>query len=84
MTHRSFVVDRGQRMAAGLPLARRVGSQMRALVGVNDLVPSLVRVIPDARQLARLRRRMGSRLPSNLLSTDAALALLAAALGAGR
>jgi hypothetical protein len=42
-----------------------------------------VRVIPDARQPARLRRRMGSRLPSNLLSTDAALALLTAALGAG-
>lgn len=84
MTHRSFLVDRAERKAAGLALARQVGSQMRALVGVNDIVPGLVRVIPDARQLARLRRRMGGRLPSKLLSTNAALELLTTTIGGAR
>jgi hypothetical protein len=84
LTHRSFIVDRAQSTAAGMSNARRVGSQMRPLIGVNDLVPGLVNLVPDATQLGRLRKQMGGRLPAKLLSTDPALRLLTTAIGANR
>jgi hypothetical protein len=84
LTHRSFIVDRAQSKAAGMSNARRVGSQIVPLIGVNDLVPGLVDLVPDATQLARLRTRMGGRLPAKLLSTDPALTLLTKAIGGNR
>ena len=84
LTHRSFIVDRAQSRAAGMSNARRVGSQMLPLVGVNDLVPGLVDLVPDAAQLTRLRGQMGGRLPAKLLSTTPALKLLTTAIGANQ
>ena len=84
LTHRSFIVDRAQSRAAGMSNARRVGSQILPLVGVNDLVPGLVDLVPDAAQLTRLRGQMGGRLPAKLLSTTPALKLLTTAIGANQ
>lgn len=80
MTHRSFLVDAAQRKAVGLSLSRKVGAARRKLVGVNDLVPGMVRVIPDAAQLSRLRSESGRGLVSKMLSGEPALNLLSRAL----
>lgn len=80
MTHRSFVADRAETRASGLPAARVVAGRRRALVGVNDLQPGLVTVVPGAAELDELRGALGGRIPSKPLATEPALDLLMKAL----
>jgi hypothetical protein len=80
LTHRTFLADDDQRRAAGIPLNRRVGGETRQLVGVNDRSPGLVRLIPDAEGLDRIRAASGGRLPSGFLTGAPALGQLEAAL----
>ncbi len=84
LTHRAFIVDREARRATGLECSRRVSGRLEPLIGVNDIVPRLVEVIPNVEALARLRRRLGGRLPAKLLSSAPALELLTEKIGATR
>jgi hypothetical protein len=84
LTHRSFIVDREGRRAVGLANSRRVGGVNRELVGVNDIEPGLVRVVPDPGELAALRDELGGRLPSKLLGHRLSLENLNRAIGSNR
>ncbi|HZV75237.1 MAG TPA: hypothetical protein VFF79_16120, partial [Conexibacter sp.] len=63
LTHRSFLADRAGRRAVGVPAARTTPQGRRALVGVGDVAPGLVEVLPTQEDLAALRARGGGRLP---------------------
>jgi hypothetical protein len=76
LTHRSFLADRAGRLEAGLPTSRRVGGRALELVGVGDLAPGLVEVLPSGAGLAELRAARGGRLPSDVLQQPDALAQL--------
>jgi len=78
LTHRSFLTDRAGRLAAGLPTGRRVGGRVRELVGVGDLAPGLVEVLPTAAGLDELRAARRGRLPADVLQQPDALAQLIA------
>ena len=67
LTHRSFLADGAGRRAVGVPMARATGDGRRALVGVGDIAPGLVEVLPTPADLAALRAQTGGRLPSDLL-----------------
>jgi hypothetical protein len=76
LTHRSFLGDAAERRAAGLPVARRAGGRLLPLRGVGELAPGLVRLVPDGRELAALRRRQGGRVPADVLTRAWCLRLL--------
>ena len=76
LTHRSFVVDREGRSAVGLPNSRRIAGDNRDLVGVNDIEPGLVRVVPDPGELEIMREMLGGRLPAKLLGHSMSLETL--------
>ncbi len=80
LTHRTFLADESQRKEAGIPRARRVGSENRRLIGVNDRSPGRVRLIPDAEGLDRIRAGAGGRLPAGFLTGEASLGQLAETL----
>jgi hypothetical protein len=44
LTHRSFVIARGERAAHGVPAAKLVGAERLALIGANDLLPEGARI----------------------------------------
>lgn len=67
LTHRSFLADRRGRRAVGLPNARVGLDGRREIVGVGDLAPGLVEVLPTQVDLAELRAQRGGRLPSDVL-----------------
>jgi hypothetical protein len=75
LTHRSFLGDRAERRAAGLPSGRRAGGRVLPLRGVGELAPGLVTLVPDGRQLAALRGEHGA-LPANVLTRPWCLRLL--------
>jgi hypothetical protein len=83
LTHRTFLGDRRERRAAGLPSARRGRGCMLVLHGVGDAHPGLVRLVPDGAELGDLRRARGGQLPASLLTQPGCLDLLIARL-AGR
>ncbi len=68
MTHRSFLTSTGEKAADGLPRSRKSADGNKPLIGVNDLYPSLVRVVPDsgeqAHALDELNRRMSHLSPA--------------------
>lgn len=76
LTHRSFLADRAGRLEAGLPSSRKVDGETRELVGVGDLAPGLVEVLPSGAGLDALRAARGGRLPSDVLQQPDALAQL--------
>jgi hypothetical protein len=76
LTHRSFLGDVEERRAAGLPVGRRVGGRLLPLRGVGELAPGLVRLVPDGRELAALRRQQGGRVPADVLTRAWCLRLL--------
>ncbi|GIK77292.1 MAG: hypothetical protein EDQ89_02205 [Acidobacteria bacterium] len=82
LTHRTFLADGGERRRSGVPASRSVGGDERVLVGVNDLEPGLVEIVPDGRQLTGLRGVLGERLPADLLERPECLDLLVATLRA--
>lgn len=82
LTHRTFLADAAERRSSQVPVSRTVGGAERALVGVNDLEPGLVRIVPDGRRLTELRDGFGGRLPGDLLERPECLDLLVEALRA--
>ncbi len=76
LTHRTFLADDAQRRDAGIPRQRRFDGRNGRLVGVNDLVPGLVELIPDAVGLDQLRAGNGGRLPASFLTSPKTLAML--------
>lgn len=82
LTHRSFLADRAGRLEAGLPTSRKVGGETRELVGVGDLAPGLVEVLPSGEGMEALRAARGGRLPSDVLQQRDALAQLIARIEA--
>ena len=77
LTHRSFLAGAEEKRAAGLPTSRRGrGGTRRTLLGVDDLAPGLVQLVPDGAALATLRDAAGGRLAADVLARPAALALL--------
>jgi hypothetical protein len=63
MTHRSFLTSAAEKAAGGLLRARKTGQGSGQLIGVNDLVPGLVRIVPDAAEQAEALAALGKRLP---------------------
>ncbi|SFK17658.1 hypothetical protein [Falsiroseomonas stagni] len=65
LTHRSFVVAKGERAAHGIVAQRQVGAERLPLVGANDLLPADLRLtaLPTRDQcqdgLSRLAVRLG-------------------------
>lgn len=84
LTHRSFIVDRDGRTAVGLSNSRRVAGEQRELVGVNDIEPGLVRVVPDPGELEVMREMLGGRLPAKLLGNSMSLENLNRAIESSR
>ncbi|ADB52754.1 hypothetical protein [Conexibacter woesei] len=82
LTHRSFLADHAGRRAVRLPNARTAGGVHRRLVGVNDLVPGLVEILPAPADLDALRAASGRRLPQELLSDPLLLDRLVARVDA--
>jgi hypothetical protein len=66
LTHRSFILARGERAANKVRLSRRVGSTRLELIGANDRLPPdrQIECLPTPRQcadaLVRLARRLGT------------------------
>ena len=64
LTHRSFVLARGQRSANKVPAWRRVGSLRLDLVGANDRLPTdrQIDCLPTPQQCADAVQRLADRL----------------------
>jgi hypothetical protein len=64
LTHRSFVVAKGERAAHGIVAQRQVGTERLALVGANDLLPAPLRLtaLPSRDQCQAALARLASRL----------------------
>jgi len=73
LTHRTFLASDSERKAAGIPRSRTVNGKKLRLIGVNDLTPGLVEIVPDAEGLDRIRNESGGRLPSGFLTGEPAL-----------
>ena len=65
LTHRSFMFARQDRPHSNLPAARRIGDEMRPLIGVNDLVPGLVDVHPTKEEVERALDTLTQRLAAS-------------------
>lgn len=76
LTHRSFLADDMERRRSAIPRARKVSASRHKLIGVNDLTPGLVEIVPDGDELRTLRDRHQGRLPTNLLERGGCLDLL--------
>lgn len=63
MTHRSFLAGSLEKKEVALPRTRQTGAGREELLGVNDLYPHLVKIIPSGAEVAvildRLNRRLG-------------------------
>jgi hypothetical protein len=65
LTHRSFILARGERASNNVPSSRRVGTSRQDLVGANDRLPPdrQIECLPTPQQCAdavgRLARRLG-------------------------
>jgi hypothetical protein len=75
LTHRSFLASAGEKRASGLRVGRRAWGRTLPLDGVGDRHPGLVRLVPDAEELSRLRTDRGS-LPADVLARPWCLELL--------
>ncbi|HJM41768.1 MAG: DUF5591 domain-containing protein [Nitrospinota bacterium] len=62
LTHRSFLASRDEKRAGGLPIFRKVRGKRMDLIGVNDLGPGLVEVLPKAEGFTEARARLAGRL----------------------
>jgi len=80
LTHRTFLASDAGRAEIGIPRSRRVGGSSLTLIGVNERTPGLVRMIPDAAGLARIREQGNGRLSSSFLTGAPALDQLSEAL----
>jgi hypothetical protein len=69
LTHRSFVLARGERAHHGLPTSRKVGGRRLDLTGANDHLPPHLQIacLPSPqdckRAISRLADRLGIELP---------------------
>jgi len=62
LTHRSFLMGEAQRKAEGLPLTREGTAGPVKLVGVSDLTPGLVDILPTTDHLDSAKVALGKRL----------------------
>lgn len=64
LTHRSFVIGRGERTANNVPATRRVGTGTIGLVGANDRLPpeAAIAALPTPDQCRDAVRRLADRL----------------------
>jgi hypothetical protein len=64
LTHRSFILDQGQRGANGLAATRRVARKDLPLQGANDLLapPDRIECLPTVNQCASAKARLAKRL----------------------
>ncbi len=78
LTHRTFLADSRERAQAGLPSARRTGGGRRGgLVGVGDLSPGLLTLVPSGAEIEEIRDRHKGRVPPGVLESAECLSLLA-------
>lgn len=64
LTHRSFVVARGERAAHGIAATKQAGTAKLALTGANDLLPPELRLtaLPSREQCTGALHRLAARL----------------------
>jgi hypothetical protein len=62
LTHRSFLSSKEEKRASGIRTARRIAGQNHALVGVNDLHPHLVTIVPRKEEWEDIFKRVEARL----------------------
>ena len=70
LTHRSFVMDRTQRVAEGEPTSRTGPDGELPITGVNDALPGRVDVRPTIDELERARVVFDARLAAEGRGTD--------------
>jgi hypothetical protein len=62
LTHRSFLTSRAEKRTNGIPVSKRVSGGSVALIGVNDLQPGLVEVVPSPGELESILSALARRL----------------------
>ena len=64
LTHRSFVIGRGERQAHNVPAFKRAGAERLALVGANDRLPEALQIeaLPTPAQCRQAVSRLAARL----------------------
>lgn len=62
LTHRSFLTNRAEKQANGIPRWKATDLGRESLVGVNDRVPGLVDVTPSATELLDIKTELSRRL----------------------
>jgi hypothetical protein len=62
LTHRSFLTSRREKRSNGIPVSKQVDGGTIALIGVNDINPGLVEVVPSAEELGRIQEALSQRL----------------------
>lgn len=75
LTHRTFLADAAERRSSGVPTAMEARGETLQLVGVNDLHPGTVRIVPAGEQFPALAEASGE-LPADVLEREACLDLL--------
>lgn len=80
MPRRTFLACDAERRAPGLPTSRRVKGAAHRLLGVGDLAPGLIELIPDAATRERLRRMRREPPPADQLAQPPTLTVLVARL----
>jgi hypothetical protein len=83
LTHRSFLTDRREKRANGIPVSKRVSGGTVALIGVNDRQPGLVEVVPSPEEFERIRSALARRLSADRRMTPARVRAYFAGGGGG-
>jgi hypothetical protein len=83
LTHRSFLTSRAEKRANGIPLSKRVSGGSVALIGVNDLQPGLVEVVPSPGELESILSALARRLSAEPGMTPARVRAVFASGGGG-
>lgn len=68
LTHRSFVIGRGERAANNVPAWRKVGAARLELIGANDHLPEdrMIVCLPTADQCKEAVERLAARLGTDM------------------
>jgi len=65
LTHRSFLTDVAQKRMMGLPISRLTAEGKLNLLGVGDILPDLVKIIPDNSDIEQILLKLKKRLVVN-------------------
>jgi len=83
LTHRSFLTSRLEKRANGIPSTKQVNRESVLLIGVNDIHPGLVDVVPSAEELEEIQRSLSQRLGRKAGMTPARVRATFASGGGG-